>query len=312
MRDAFTRTLMELAGQDERIMLLTGDLGFGVLTPFAAAYPRQFLNVGIAEQNMTGVAVGLAREGRIVFTYSIANFNTLRCLEQLRNDVCHHQANVKAVSVGGGFCYGALGISHHATEDLAIMRALPGLTVAAPGDPVETAALVTAAVQTPGPFYLRLGRGGEATVHVPTDTITLGRAARLREGGDVALISIGGMLPNAITAARLLENSGVAASVTSLHTIKPLDEVVVATLARQSRLVVTVEEHLARGGLGGAVAEVMAGLAAPRARLLRLGLGEGFLDTIGSQDYLRQVYGLSPEGIVERTLTTLEEMDHGH
>ncbi len=311
MRDAFVRTLMDIAGRDPRVMLLTGDLGFGVLTPFAQAYPKQYLNVGVAEQNMTGLAAGLALEGRVVFTYSIANFNTLRCLEQIRNDVCHHRADVKVVSVGGGFCYGALGISHHATEDLAILRALPGLTVAAPGDPVETDALVRAAAATPGPFYLRLGRGGEATVHEGGTKIALGKACRLRDGADAALVSTGGMLPNALAASKLLAERGIAASVTSLHTLKPLDEAAVAGLARETGLVATVEEHIAKGGLGGAVAEVVAGLSGPRARVLRLGLGEGFSDAIGSQEHLRQVHGLSPQGLAERIAATLKETPHG-
>lgn len=308
MRDAFTRSLMTLAAQDERIMLLTGDLGFGVLTPFAAAYPKQFLNVGVAEQNMTGLAVGLTREGRIVFTYSIANFNTLRCLEQIRNDACYHRANVKVVSVGGGFCYGALGISHHATEDLAIMRALPELTVVAPGDPVEAEALTRIVAETPGPFYLRLGRGGEPVVHTDTPEVVLGRPLTLRRGQDLAIVAIGGLLGNAVAAADLLAAEGIAASVTSLHTLKPLDEAAVAELARGIGLVVTVEEHIAQGGLGGAVSEVVAGLAGTRARVLRLGLGQGFCETIGTQDYLRQANGLDPQGIAASIRGQLQAM----
>ncbi len=312
MRDAFTRALSELAAEDPRVMLLTGDLGFGVLTPFAAAYPKQFLNVGVAEQNMAGIAVGLAREGRIVFTYSIANFNTLRCLEQLRNDACYHAANVKVVSVGGGFCYGALGISHHATEDLAIMRSLPGLTVVAPGDPVEAGALTRAVGETPGTFYLRLGRGGEPVVHRGAPHVVLGKALRLCDGADVAILSVGGMLSNAMVAAELLAQQGVAASVTSIHTIKPLDESAIVALAREVGLIVTVEEHIACGGLGGAVAEVVAGLSGARARVLRIGVGSGFSETIGSQDHLRQVHGLSPDGIIRRILETLQERIYGH
>src|SRR5437660_421122 len=139
MRTSFIETLCALANEDERIWLLTGDLGYSVLEPYARAFPNRYVNIGVAEQNMAGIAAGLARCGKIVFTYSIANFPTLRCLEQIRNDVCYHGANVKVVAVGGGLAYGALGASHHATEDLAILRSLPGLVVAAPGDPLETA-----------------------------------------------------------------------------------------------------------------------------------------------------------------------------
>src|SRR5213078_2569899 len=158
MRTAFFRALLELAAADERVNLVVGDLGFGVVEPFVERFPARFFNAGVAEQNMTGIAAGLALSGKTVFTYSIANFPTLRCLEQIRNDICYHAADVKIVSVGGGMAYGALGFSHFATEDLAIMRALPGLTVVAPGDPVEVKELLPQIVRHPGPVYLRLGR----------------------------------------------------------------------------------------------------------------------------------------------------------
>src|SRR6266849_11018187 len=150
MRTAFIRALTESAERDERVHLIVGDLGFGVVEPFAERFPNRFLNVGVAEQNMTGIAAGLALSGKIVFTYSIANFPTLRCLEQVRNDVCYHNANVKVVSVGGGFTYGAMGATHHAVEDLAVMRAMPGLTVVAPGDPVEARAATRAVIAYTG------------------------------------------------------------------------------------------------------------------------------------------------------------------
>src|SRR5712691_3932084 len=155
MRNAFFRALYALAERDERIHLVVGDLGFGVVEPFAERFPERFLNVGVAEQNMTGVEAGLALCGAVVFTYSIGNFPTLRCLEQIRNDICYHEANVKVVSVGGGFSYGSLGMSHHATEDLAIMRALPGMVVVAPGDPIEAACATRAVAAYDGPCYLR-------------------------------------------------------------------------------------------------------------------------------------------------------------
>lgn len=161
MRDTFVRTLIDLARKDPNIELVTGDLGFGVLKPFWETLPNQFLNAGIAEQNMTTVAAGMALSGKTVFTYSIGNFPTLRCLEQIRNDCAYHQANVKIVCVGGGFVYGALGMSHQATEDIAVMRALPDVAVLCPGDLVEAEAATKAIADYPGTCYLRLGRGGE-------------------------------------------------------------------------------------------------------------------------------------------------------
>src|SRR5262249_3580196 len=165
MRTAFIEALFELAKQDQRIVLITGDLGFSVIEPFMQTLPKQFVNAGVAEQNMTGVAAGMALSGKIVFTYSIGNFPTLRCLEHVRNDVCYHNANVKVVCVGGGFAYGSMGVTHHATEDLAVMRAMPGMVVVAPGDPVETRAATRAITAHPGPCYLRLGKAGEPNVH---------------------------------------------------------------------------------------------------------------------------------------------------
>src|SRR6266403_2240554 len=196
MRGAFFGALTELAERDERIHLVVGDLGFGAVEPFASRFPDRFLNAGVAEQNMTGVAAGLALCGKVVFTYSIGNFPTLRCLEQIRNDVCYHQANVKIVAVGGGLAYGSLGMTHHATEDLAILRSLPGLKVVAPGDPVETRLAVRALVADPSPCYLRLGRAGEPALHAGDIDFAIGRAITVREGSDATLISTGGMLEN--------------------------------------------------------------------------------------------------------------------
>src|SRR5271168_2577576 len=176
MRTAFFRALADLAERDERVNLIVGDIGFGVTENFARRFPQRFLNVGVAEQNMTGIAAGLALSGKIVFTYSIANFPILRCLEQVRNDVCYHNANVKIVAVGGGLAYGSLGATHHATEDLAIMRSLPRMTVIAPGDPFEAEAATRAVAAHSGPCYLRLGRAGEPAIHKSEVEFQIGKA----------------------------------------------------------------------------------------------------------------------------------------
>ena len=297
MRTAFIRALTDLAGQDRRITLVTGDMGFGVVEKFAQAYPEQFVNAGVAEQNMTGVAVGMALTGRIAFTYSIGNFPTLRCVEQIRNDVCYHVANVKVVTVGGGFAYGGLGISHHATEDLAIMRALPNMVVVAPGDPIEADAATRAVALRPGPSYLRLGRAGERAVHAAPLRFELGKAIIVREGGDLTLISTGGMLERAVRVADQLEADGIRVRVVSMHTLKPLDTDAVVRAAQETAAVVTLEEHSAIGGLGSAVAEVLAEAQIPRLRFRRLALPSAFASTVGSQDYLRDAYGLSEQAI---------------
>ena len=304
MRGAFIRALVQAACENPRVVLLTGDLGFAVLDEFRAKYPRQFYNVGVAEQNLAGVAAGLALSGHIVFTYSIGNFPTLRCLEQVRNDICYHRANVKIVTVGGGLAYGSLGMSHFATEDLAILRALPEMTVVAPGDPIEVEQLVPQIIDHPGPVYLRLGRAGEQPVHDPATEVVLGRPTRARAGGDVLLLTAGGMLPVALEAARLLERDGIRGEVVSVHTLKPLDGDAICSLAARFPVVITCEEHSALGGLGGAVSEVLleAGIA-PRFR--RFALPPGFPSGIGSQEYLRTVNGLDAPALRALALSLL-------
>lgn len=298
MRTAFIETLVDIAERDERVFLFTGDLGFGVVETFASRFPARFINVGVAEQNMTGMATGLALSGKIVFTYSIANFPTLRCLEQIRNGPCYHNANVKVVSVGGGLAYGSLGMSHHATEDLAVMRALPNIVVVAPGDPVETRSAVEALVAHNGAAYLRLGRAGEPLVHQQTVAFEIGRALQLKAGRDLTLISTGGMLATATRVAAQLEAKGIGCRLLSMHTVKPLDTQAVLSAAAETRLVVTLEEHSVIGGLGGAVAEVMAEAGSRVASLKRIGLPSAFASRAGSRDYLAHQYGLSADGVL--------------
>ena len=302
MRTAFLQTLYELAKADPRIVFVTGDLGFSVVERFMAELPDQFVNAGVAEQNMTSLAAGMALAGKIVFTYSIANFPTLRCLEQVRNDVCYHEANVKIVAVGGGFAYGALGASHHATEELGVMRLMPGMVVVAPADPVEARAATRAIVEHPGPCYIRLGKAGEPDVHPGAIDFRLGRAIRVRDGADLTLISTGGMLGTAVAVAARLAERGVEARVLSMHTLKPLDEEAVRAAARETGAVVTLEQHSILGGLGGAVAEVLAELPADdpgrRARLRRVGVPSAFSAQVGSQAWLERRHGLDVDGVL--------------
>ncbi len=307
MRDAFCRALMEEAARDPRLTLITGDLGFGVLKPFWETYPDQFINAGIAEQGMTSLAAGLALAGRTVITYSIGNFPTLRCLEQIRNDCAYHGLNVKIVCVGGGFVYGSLGVSHHATEDMAVLRALPGVTVFTPGDPEEVRAVVPVMLRTPGTCYLRLGRGGEPTVHpAPIRDWRCPEALTLRRGEDAALLSAGGILTQTAAAADLLAERGVRAEVVSFPCLKPLDTDRVADLCRRFRHLVTVEEHTVVGGLGGAVAEAMAEVGAP-CRLHRIGMPDAYAREVGTQQYLRGRYHMDAEHIARRTLAWLND-----
>jgi transketolase len=311
VRAAFFQTLQEVAQSDGRVNLVVGDLGFGLVEKFVAALPDQFLNAGVAEQNMTGVAAGMALAGKVVFTYSIANFPVVRCLEQIRNDVCYHNANVKIVAVGGGFSYGALGMTHHATEDLAIMRAMPQMTVVAPGDPWEVREATRALVDHPGPAYLRLGRVGEPILHPAGARFELGKAIRLRDGLDVALISTGAMLETTLSVANRLEHAGVHARVLSMHTLKPLDTQAILSAASETKGIITVEEHSLIGGLGSAVAEVLAESGLRRIRLKRCALPSQFTTIVGSQAYLRAHYGLTEDGILASIYPMLRSLRRG-
>ena len=297
MRDRFVERLTRMAERDPRIMLITGDLGFGVLNDFAKRFPRQFINAGVAEQNMTGIAAGLALEGHIVYTYSIANFVFMRCLEQIRNDAAYHDCNVNVVSIGGGFSYGALGISHHATEDLAIMRSLPGLTVVSPCDDWETSEATEALANAPGTSYLRLDKSTAGITRRPGESFELGKIRQLREGHDVTLAATGGIIEEVLAATDELRREGIHCRMLSVHTIKPLDTHTLANAARETGGIITVEEHTIDGGLGGAVAENLLESDARPARFLRIGLRSGFSSIVGSQRYLRARYGMDREAI---------------
>lgn len=307
MRDTFVRTLLEIARNDKNVILITGDLGFGVLKPYWETLPDQFINAGIAEQNMTGIAAGLALEGKTVFTYSIGNFPTLRCLEQIRNDCAYHNANVKIVCVGGGFVYGSLGMSHHATEDLSIMRALPDVTVMAPGDLVEAECATKAIYRHKGTCYLRLGRGGEKRIHEKIDRFEIGKAIKINDGDKAAIFSTGAIFDEVIEASNMLNEQGIFPALYTFPTVKPIDSETIELCARKFDLIVTVEEHNIVGGFGSAVSEVLAELGGQRGRLLKIGLNDKYSSIVGSQKYLRDVYGMSAKKIVEKVKESLSE-----
>ena len=303
MRDTVIRTLIELGKEDKDVELITGDLGFGVLKSFWETLPNQFINAGIAEQNMTGVAAGMALEGKKVFTYSIGNFPTLRCLEQIRNDCAYHNANVNVICVGGGYVYGSLGMSHHATEDIAILRALPDVTVICPGDPIEASLAVKKIAQTDGTCYLRLGRGGEQNVNTVIKEFEIGKAYKLRDAKDmnkkVAVFSTGAILEETAKACDMLEENGIAVEQYSFPTVKPIDRKVIEDCANRFDNIFTVEEHNIVGGFGGAVAEVLAECGG-KAKLHRIGIDDFYCIEVGSQAYLREQVGINAEGIVRK------------
>lgn len=302
MRDTFVRTLIDEAKKNKNIELITGDLGFGVLKPYWEALPDQFTNAGIAEQNMTSVAAGMALEGKTVFTYSIGNFPTLRCLEQIRNDCAYHNANVKIVCIGGGFVYGSLGMSHQATEDIAILRALPDVVVICPGDLVEAEEATKAIANMPGTCYLRLGRGGEKRIHDRIDNFKVGKAIKIRETkgrGSIAVFSTGAILDDTTDACDILEKEGYGIIQYSFHTVKPIDADVIKSCSESCDYIVTVEEHNIIGGFAGAVAEVMAEIGG-KAKHVKIGLSDQYCIRVGNQKYLREQYGMSQDAIIKK------------
>lgn len=307
MRAAWINTLIEIARRDDSIHLLVGDVGYSLVEPFAQEFPDRFTNIGIAEQNMVGISTGLALSGKSVFCYSLANFPVVRCLEQIRNDICYHKASVVIVTSGGGLAYGSLGVTHQVTEDLAMTRVLPNITVIAPGDPVEAGLATRALAEKRAPGYLRLVRTGDPVVHKTPPDFQIGRSIRLIDGHDVTLISTGGILNNTIQAAERLVRQGIGARVLSMHTIKPLDRDAVISAATETEAIITIEEHNIIGGLGGAVAETLAEYNTSHTVLMRLGILDEFSTRIGNQDYLREAYSLSVEGIVSSTIELLKK-----
>jgi transketolase len=296
MRTAFIEQLCELAEQDSRIWLVCGDLGYSVLEAFSSRFPERYLNAGVAEQNMTGIAAGLALAGKTVFTYSIANFPVMRCLEQIRNDVCYHNLNVKVVSVGGGLAYGSHGYTHHGVEDLAVMSVMPNMTVVAPGDPIEARAATTELARNHGPAYLRLGKAGEPILHQHKIEFELGKAIQIQDGNQLTLIATGGMLGTAIAASRELVSKGHSVRLLSMPTLVPIDAEAIRQAAVETRTIITIEEH-GVGGLGTKTAEILAQMGmAIRFRPLRLQPSP--IKVAGSQVQLRESQGLSVSGIV--------------
>ncbi len=305
MRDVFLKKLVALAENDRNIILITGDLGFKVLDEFIEKYPKQFLNAGIAEQNMTGLATGMALEGKVVFTYSIANFPSLRCLEQIRNDACYHNANVKIISIGAGFSYGQLGISHHATEDLTILRALPDITICSPGCDWEVEECTKAITKRDGTAYLRLDRASAGNTKKSDEIFDINKARVIREGSDLTLVSTGGILSEVLKASDELAIKGINCRVISVHTVKPLDVDTLALAARETGGMLVIEEHTVDGGLGGAIAENLLEMGSAPAIFKRIGLKSQFSSVVGSQEYLREYYGITCKHIVQNAIDVL-------
>lgn len=299
MRTAFIRQLIEEAQKNDDIFLVVGDLGFSVVEPFAEMFPLRFLNAGIAEQNMAGVAAGLAMTGYRVFIYSIANFPTLRCMEQIRNDICYHGLDVKIVSVGAGFAYGSLGMSHHATEDIAMMRTLPGMPVLSPGDPAETAKITRLLCMTDGPAYLRLGKAGEKLVSEQDFSLNRGGLRCVKKGKGTAVVCHGSILKAALG---WLNGPRATWSLYSMPFINCTNQDEMLALFSGYDRIVVAEEHRIAGGLGSCLLETLyqykeQQLISHLPEFILKGITGNFPAVAGSQEYLRQVMNLLPDDL---------------
>lgn len=298
MRNTIINAIHVAARKNKNIIFLTGDLGYSVIEQFRTELPDQVVNAGIAEQNMVGVAAGLALAGKKVFVYSIIPFATMRCFEQIRVDVCYQNLDVTIIGVGGGFAYGTLGTTHFGLEDLALMRSLPNMKIIAPADPFEAGKLFGEILNTKGPWYIRLNRGGEKVFTENAQAPRVGIGSVLKKGSQATIFSIGAITEIALEAAALLEKENIDTEVIHLHTFKPLDKEIIKERARTRLAVATLEEHTINGGLGSAVAEVLAeaGLAVP---FYRFGVEDQYFSFIGKQDFLRAKAGLSAVTVAE-------------
>jgi transketolase len=304
MRNVFADEMTKLAQQDSRVVLLSGDIGNKLFDKFKAVDERRFYNCGVAEANMMGVAAGMALSGLRPVVYTITPFTTTRCFEQIRVDVCYHKAPVVIVGTGSGLSYAELGPTHHSLEDMAILRTLPGMRVIAPCDTAELRLALKAALYEDGPVYIRIGKKGEPVIHPQTPDFKIGKAIVVREGSDVALLSAGTIMPEVIKAADLLNTKGISSEVVSFHTIKPLDAAYLTAVSKRVKLLATIEEHGLIGGFGSAVAEWHAACNSVTP-LLCFGTPDEFMHEVGSQEYARAKYGLTPENIATRTLAAL-------
>ena len=292
MRTAFIQQLVEEAKHNDKIFLIVGDLGFNVVEEFATLFPDRFLNAGVAEQNIVGLASGLAIEGYTVYIYSIGNFPTLRCMEQIRYDIAYHNLNVKIVAVGGGYAYGTLGTSHHATEELGMLRTIPNMIVCAPGDPIETKAMVKWTTQYRGPAYLRLGKAGEPIVHKEEiNNLHIGDILSIKKGTSTAILSTGSMLSYAHD---FILNNKTNASLYSCPFVKPINKVHLKNIAENYTEIITIEEHQASGGFGSAILELYNDLyqnneISSFPRIKRIAIQDKFYNVSGSQNYLRKL-----------------------
>ncbi len=302
MRNTFANALLEIAALDQSLVLLSGDIGNRLFDPFKHQFPKRFYNCGVAEANMAGMAAGLAMCGFRPITYTITPFNTTRCLEQIRNDICYHKVPVLIVGTGAGLSYASLGCTHHSCEDISFLRSLPNMAVLCPGDALELKVLLKKALSHAGPVYMRIGKTGEPLVHHSPPALEIGKGYLMQEGKEICFLSTGNMLPIAMDTAKQLSAENIFPEIFSFPTVKPLDTELLSSLSAQFSVWVSFEEHSLIGGFSSAIAEWMIDQHIQKIKLLRCGTPDRFPHPIGSQNYLRAEYGLTPKALAERII----------
>lgn len=306
MRNAFALEMENQAGKNENVILLSGDIGNRLFDSYKAKFPERFYNCGVAEANMTSMAAGMALSGLQPVTYTIASFNTSRCYEQIKIDICYHNLPVVVVGVGAGLSYAGLGATHHSFEDISILRTLPGMTVVCPADTIEVKLCIQEALKLKKPVYIRLGKKNEPIVHPKEPEFKIGKGIIVRKGKDVCLLGCGNILPVVCDAAKELEKHGIKPMVVSMHTVKPLDTQLLTKIFSTFSMVCSIEEHSLIGGFGSAVAEWGVDHSFSGANFLRFGIKDSFLHQTGNQENARKMTGLTAGNIVASILKKLK------
>ncbi len=304
MRFTVVKNIYEAALKNKKIHFLTGDLGHAYEDDFKKNIPNQYINAGIAEQNMMGIAAGLALSGMKVFVYSISPFVTMRCFEQVKNDVCYQNVDVNIIGVGGGFSYGPYGNTHCSIEDIAVMRVLPNMKIVCPANPLEAEQLTKQIINLHGPIYMRIGRGKEP-MPKKEYSVTFKKCYRVKEGKDGVILSTGTILTECELAIELLLKRGFNFSLINIHTIKPIDQDLVTDLVKNYNAIFTVEEHSIIGGLGSTIAEIISEKTRKNIKFKRFGVNDIYLHEIGSQEYLRDKHGISAQKIADSIIQSL-------
>ncbi len=308
MRSTFVNTLAEMARKNDRVMCVIGDTGFSVFEEFEKEFKERFINVGIAEQNFVSVGAGLAAMGMKPYIYNVVSFMTLRSMEEIVLDVCYQENPVVLVGVGGGHAYGPAGPTHHAYFDIGMMRMLPNMTVVCPADPVEMRAVMMASETFDKPLYIRIGRSVDPVVHAGEISFEIGKGICMREGNDGVLFATGTMVKDALQACELLAQDGIQLALYSMHTIKPIDDVLVQACMQKYPAIFTLEEHSANGGLGSAVGDVLLDSGNARNVIFqKFGFPDTFAPVTGSREYLNASYGLNAKGVAAQIRETLKK-----